>query len=139
MSKMDTCVRTRETLPVVAELSIRVAGGPDAPAEARKALRRLHSELPPELLQAVVLLASELVSNAVQHANADAIPIRVEVMRTHVHVEVADEGAGFIPDPRRPGPGTTGGWGLHLVDELASRWGVHDTVDGTRVWFEVDR
>jgi len=90
-------------------------------------------------MQVVVMLASELVSNAVQHANAESIPIRFEVLRTHVRVDVADAGAGFIPNPRRPEHGRTGGWGLHLVDELASRWGVSDTVDGTRVWFEIDR
>ena len=71
-------------MPVVAELSIRVTGGPDAPSEARSALRRFHPELPPELMQVVVLLASELVSNAVQHTRAGSIPIRFEVMRSMI-------------------------------------------------------
>jgi signal transduction histidine kinase len=123
---------------LLAELSIRVAGGPEAPGEARAALRRFHPELPPELMQIVVLLASELVANAVQHAGSDWIPIRCEVVPAHVRVEVEDDGDGFTPNPVPPSPGVAGGWGLHLVDELSSRWGVAES-GGTRVWFEVDR
>jgi anti-sigma regulatory factor (Ser/Thr protein kinase) len=128
----------RRNPPLVAELSIRVAGGPDAPGEARAALRRFNPELPPELMQIVVLLASELVANAVQHAGSDWIPIRCEVLPAVVRVEVFDDGNGFTPDPVRPVRGLVGGWGLHLVDELSSRWGVAGG-GGTRVWFEVDR
>ena len=123
---------------MVAELSIRIAGGPDAPSDARTALRRFHPELTPELMQVVVLLASELVSNAVQHARASSIPIRFEVMPSHVRVEVVDGGDGFPIEARRPDPAQTGGWGLHLVDQLASRWGVTEHA-GNRVWFEIDR
>lgn len=127
--------------PLVAELSIRVPGGPDAPAEARSALRRFHPELAPELMQVVVLLASELVSNAVRHAAASWIPIRFEVMPGYVRVEVMDEGPMF--DARtaasEPAPtGRAGGWGLRLVDEMADRWGVADGY-GKSVWFEIDR
>jgi anti-sigma regulatory factor (Ser/Thr protein kinase) len=124
--------------PLVAELSIRVAGGPDAPAEARSALRRFHPELAPELMQVVVLLASELVSNAVKHARALSIPIRCEVTPSHVRVEVSDGGKRFRPRMTELEPGQRGGWGLYLVDEMASRWGVSER-DGKSVWFEIDR
>jgi hypothetical protein len=30
-----------------------------------------------------------------------------------------------------------GGWGLSIVDALASRWGVHEGT--THVWFELER
>lgn len=129
----------RPAAPVVAELTLHIAGGPDAPAEARQALRRFHPDLAPELMQVVVLLASELVANAVRHAGSAQVLIRYEVRSGHVRVEVGDDGPGFDPtaavpeDPDRPG-----GWGLRLVDEMASRWGVADG-DGARVWFEIDR
>jgi signal transduction histidine kinase len=110
----------------------------DAPADARGALRRLDSGLSDELMQVVVLLASELVSNAVKHANADSIAVRGQVMPRCVRVEVADAGPGFNRSDLPPTPGPTSGWGLHLVDELSSRWGVVDG-DGARVWFEIDR
>jgi anti-sigma regulatory factor (Ser/Thr protein kinase) len=123
---------------VVAELSLQIAGGPDAPSEARGALHRFYPELPPELMQVIVLLASELVANAVKHANAASVAIRFAVLPEHVRVEVADEGPGFDQKPPTPDPSGVGGWGLHLVDELSSRWGVSDG-QGARVWFEVDR
>jgi anti-sigma regulatory factor (Ser/Thr protein kinase) len=123
---------------LVAELSLQIAGGPDAPSEARSALRRFHPELPAEVMQLVVLLASELVSNAVKHAAAELVKIRFQVIPEHVRVEVEDEGPGFEPIALTPQPGTIGGWGLHLVDELSSRWGVMDA-EGARVWFEIDR
>lgn len=123
---------------MVAELSLQIAGGPDAPGEARTALRRFHPELPADLMQVVVLLASELVSNAVKHARAKSVAIRFGVLPECVRVEVADEGPGFVPDPAKIDAGGVGGWGLHLVDELSDRWGVVEGA-GARVWFEVDR
>lgn len=123
--------------PVVAELSLQIAGGPGAPAEARAALRRFHPELAAELLQVVVLLASELVANAVRHAGADPIGIRFAIISDTIRVEVADEGPGFRPEIPPEEPGRAGGWGLRLVDELADRWGVAES-DGSRVWFEID-
>jgi anti-sigma regulatory factor (Ser/Thr protein kinase) len=123
---------------LVAELSLQIAGGPDAPSEARAALRRFHPELAPDLMQVIVLLASELVANAVKHARAELVAIRFAVLPGHVRVEVADEGPGFTEIPAKPEPSQVGGWGLHLVDELSSRWGVVDT-PGARVWFEIDR
>jgi anti-sigma regulatory factor (Ser/Thr protein kinase) len=123
---------------VVAELSLQIAGGPDAPGEARTALRRAHPDLPPDLMQVIVLLASELVANSVKHAGADSIAVRFTVMPRRIRVEVTDQGPGFEPDPARIDPSGVGGWGLHLVDELSSRWGVADG-PGSRVWFEIDR
>jgi anti-sigma regulatory factor (Ser/Thr protein kinase) len=124
--------------PLVADLSIRIPGGPGAPAEARSALRRFDPELRPELMQTVALLASELVSNAVLHGRGDSITLCFEVRQAHVRVEVGDDGEGFSGGPLPPDPGRRGGWGLYMVDELASRWGVADG-RGTRVWFEIDR
>jgi len=48
---------------------------------------------------------------------------------------VIDGGAGFDPEVRH----AVNGFGLRLVDKLASRWGVERESNTTRVWFEVDR
>ena len=87
----------------------------------------------------IALLASELVANAVRHAEAAMVGIRFEVMPSHVRVEVADEGPGFDPASLPAEPSRAGGWGLRLVDEMSSRWGVADGEQGARVWFEIDR
>jgi nitrate/nitrite-specific signal transduction histidine kinase len=139
---MSTVGQSRSPLPekppLVAELSVRIPGGPGAPAEARDALRRFHPELAPELMQIVALLASELVSNAVRHARAESVELCFGVAARHVRVEVADNGRGFAGKPRAPIANQPGGWGLYIVERLASRWGVTQD-DGTRVWFEIDR
>ena len=44
--------------------------------------------------------------------------------------------AGTCPVLRAVGPSSTSGWGLQLVDRLASEWGV-ETGTGTRVWCEI--
>ena len=123
---------------LVSHLSLRIAGGPGAPAEARKALRRFHPELPAELFQTVALLASELVSNAVLHSRSKHIDLSSNVVAACVRVEVANAGPSFSALPvSQPVPGVPGGWGLYMVDELASRWGVSQ--QPTMVWFEIDR
>ena len=56
-----------------------------------------------------------------------------------VRVEVTDDGRGFSP-PEAPMPhgDGSGGWGLQLVDRVASAWGV-EVDDATCVWFELAR
>lgn len=83
------------------------------------------------------LLVSEVVSNSVRHAGlgaADAIEVRVRGSRAMLHVDVIDPGPGFEPEVR-PRQGD-GGWGLWLIDQLATRWGVEHG-DTTRVWFDL--
>jgi signal transduction histidine kinase len=89
-------------------------------------------------MQIVVLLASELVSNAVKHGGAESVGLRCAVAADHVRVEVRDNGPGFARRIVKPDPSGVGGWGLHLVDELSSRWGIVGG-EGARVWFEVAR
>lgn len=81
------------------------------------------------------LLTSELVTNAVKHAATpllvnltfDTFTVRVEIIDTGNEMPALVE----IPD--------TGGYGLRIVDRLASRWGVEQVPDaGKNVWFELD-
>lgn len=90
--------------------------------------------------ETVVLLVSELVSNAVQHGGPhgpDAtVGIQIEARRDRVRVGVTDAGAG---DPRL-GDGAIdrpSGRGLLLVEALASRWGCDRLPVGKTVWFEL--
>jgi anti-sigma regulatory factor (Ser/Thr protein kinase) len=117
-----------------------------APAAARKALTALNGSL--HLLSSVrladvQLLVSELVTNAVRHANSPESLVGLSVLATEdvVRVEVSDGGRGFTPEPGatlREHDATAGGWGLPIVEAIAQRWGVEHG-DGTTVWFEVDR
>jgi anti-sigma regulatory factor (Ser/Thr protein kinase) len=124
-------MRLERTLPVA----------PEAASEARHALDGLSGELPDGRMRDVRLLVSELVTNAVRHANletSDVIELVVELADTALRVEVHDPGGGFVPSAPSPDPARPSGWGLYLVSELADRWGV-DSDGTTLVWFELDR
>jgi anti-sigma regulatory factor (Ser/Thr protein kinase) len=113
-----------------------------APSVARAAASRGCDalNLSPSLCQTLVLLVSEIVSNAVLHSDAHAdmpIVLSTRVTEDAIRVAVTDTGDGFSPKPRNPG-GARGGYGLYLVEKTARCWGV-DRVGGTRVWFELPR
>ena len=81
------------------------------------------------------LLVSELVTNALLHADA---PRRLRLFRDRVlTVEVADAG-GQTPQLRETGEQEEGGRGMFLVGELAHRWGSRITRNGKVVWAELE-
>ncbi len=105
--------------------------------QARHALRRLG--LPGPLGEHAELLLSELVTNSVRHVGLredDLIRITADWSETRLKVQVRG-GRGVLPAPVsgsiRPAPGAESGWGLYLVNRLASRWG---TAAGG-YWFEL--
>ena len=120
------------------ELILR--GGKDAAADARRAIAEHHPTLPQPVQDDLLLLVTELVTNAIRHGGAaDNRPILVEVgaRRGRIRVQVVDPGVDFDA-PARPGNGdSNGGWGLFLVDKIAESWGVCPAPAGTCVWFEV--
>jgi anti-sigma regulatory factor (Ser/Thr protein kinase) len=83
-----------------------------------------------------VLLVSELATNAVLHARTQ---FRIEVVVDADVVRVAVFDQSPVRPSRRNFSDTSGsGRGLHLVDELATSWGVDEEPPaGKRVWFEV--
>lgn len=86
---------------------------------------------------AVELLVSELVTNAVMHARSP-VDVAVVLHRDVVRIEVGDRSAD-MPQPQRPAPDARSGRGLELVGQLASGWGVQARQGGKVVWFEVPR
>jgi anti-sigma regulatory factor (Ser/Thr protein kinase) len=120
-------------------ISLRLRGGPEAGARARRALSKLRADIDPPLMETLRLLVTELVSNSVRHAHSETVILKVLVGRAAVLTEVTDEGPGFDPtDAGTPGTDDSG-WGLFLVERLADRWGVSQDSGATRVWFELRR
>jgi two-component sensor histidine kinase len=119
------------------DLELNMARGTSAPAEARSAVRALRPDLDADIISDATLLVSELVSNAVKYGEG-RIQLRVRTRGTrHVLVEVLDEGVGFVPSADRRTRFPSGGFGLKLVDRIATSWGVQAA--RTLVWFVIDR
>ena len=111
---------------------------PRAPAKARRVIDELGPAIDPEVKGDVVLLVSELVTNSVKYGAEGDLKLVIDAPEPRrLRIEVINEGASFEPKPRERPRTEPGGWGLHLVETLADRWGVH--AGSTHVWFEIDR
>ena len=119
------------------------------PAEFGRARRWARSRLAGSgiaadepLAETLILLVSELVTNAVVHTGCPAV-LRLSlpcqaVEAATVRLEVADAST-RAPVPRCADGDATGGRGLALVDGLADRWGWSREGTGKRIWCELDR
>jgi DNA-binding NarL/FixJ family response regulator len=90
-----------------------------------------------ELVDTVSLLLSELVSNAVMHAESPS-EVVVRLHEDRLRIEVADRNA-TIPHRRPPDDRSPSGRGIALVEKLADAWGLELEAGGKRIWFEVRR
>ncbi|MEV8535682.1 ATP-binding protein [Streptomyces sp. NPDC051211] len=124
-------------------LQVQLEVGPD-PAEVGRARRWARSRLAGSgigddepLAETLILLISELVTNAVVHTGCPAV-LRMLLGGPGVRVEVADA-SDRPPAPRHAAGDDTGGRGLELVDGLADRWGWQREGAGKRIWCEIDR
>jgi anti-sigma regulatory factor (Ser/Thr protein kinase) len=119
---------------------LRLPAEPIAPALARAGARGAMPDLSERTAADLALLLTEVVSNAVRHASSDPgdeIVIRL-FGHTRIRAEVVDGGPGFEPVAAlQPNGDRTSGWGLYLLDSIASAWGVEQLPGGTTVWFEL--
>jgi hypothetical protein len=134
-------------------LQVQLEVGAD-PAEVGRARRWVRSRLAGSGIQAdeplaetLILLVSELVTNAVVHTGRPAVLRMVlpgvqeeppECPGGIVRVEVADS-CERPPSPRHADGDETNGRGLELVDGLADRWGWRPEGAGKAIWCEIDR
>ena len=85
------------------------------------------------------VVVTEIVSNAVRHAGLapdDRLELAIDERPHTVRVEVVQPGPPFTI-PRATSPmDAASGWGLLLVQRVASRWGI--ATNPTRVWVEID-
>jgi hypothetical protein len=89
----------------------------------------------PYLTGDVVLVASELATNAILHA---ASPYRLTLSRTGGSVRVALQDVADSPaEPRVPSADDTHGRGMVIVAALSRRWGCDPLPEGKVVWAEL--
>lgn len=120
------------------KVEVELPAGRDAPARARLLLEELKG-VDEETLADARLVLSELVANSVRHAGLgpdDHIRVEVDEQPDVVRIHVVDPGPGFEPHVTHQRSLRASRWGLFLVDQIASRWGIA-TKGQTTVWCEI--
>jgi anti-sigma regulatory factor (Ser/Thr protein kinase) len=124
-------------------VELRIRAKPENLGRIRRAL--VGMKLPDQVIREGTLLTSELVTNSIRHAGLgpeDYIDVAATWSGTVLRVIVRDSGSeGPPPEIEagsiRPSPGGQSGWGLYLVDKLATRWGTN--LEGLAgFWFELE-
>ncbi|MEU3264390.1 ATP-binding protein [Streptomyces bacillaris] len=112
---------------------------PESVRPARRYVREAAAYQEPsieeDVLDTLELLASELVTNAVRYGSepGDSFKVTVAAEPGKCRLEVHDTRR-RAPRLRPPADQRTRGRGLHLVEALASRWGVAERPFGKVVW-----
>ncbi len=127
----------------VAHLAFWVVATPRAVRAARRAIDCLAEWIPKDRMRDLQMIVSELVTNSVRHAGLEpssSVGIDVVVQPGSVRGRVSDPGVGFDPAAvPAPQTGQIGGWGLHIVRQMARSWDVARpaTGGGVEVSFEL--
>ena len=106
-----------------------------APALAHAALAATTIGIPVEAFDSAALLTSELVTNSVRYSGSAWVEVAFTLGIGMLRIEVSDQSRQTV-QPRTPD--IDGGWGLRLVGELATRWGVDRQRAGKTIWVELD-
>jgi anti-sigma regulatory factor (Ser/Thr protein kinase) len=118
--------------------SVTIPGRPQDVRAARTFVAKALGELGP-ITDTGVLLASELVTNAVRHSSSGAPggTVMLVVLETAggVRIEVSDNGSDFSSPIVKDEVLSSDGHGLFLVASLAQQWGYLRDEAGTTVWF----
>lgn len=132
----DVAFLIARTHPLAADrvASWDVPSDPSAVREVRDNTARQLTEWGLEdLAFSTELIASELVTNAIKHADG---PIGLRLIRDRTLIcEVSDAG-NTSPHMRRAHSTDEGGRGLFLVAQVAQRWGTRYTATGKTIWAE---
>ena len=106
-------------------------------SDARRFVLDHAPELPPETQDSLVLLTSELVTNAVLHARTE-IELGITIADDSILVTVHD--LDLARPEQDPYSAREGGWGLGLVSALADTSAMHtDPAGGKVAWFRLGR
>jgi serine/threonine-protein kinase RsbW len=135
--------RTSEESESGGSVELRFPAAPENLRRIRRALEGIR--LPNQVIGDATLLTTELVTNSIRHAGLgpdDYIDVTATWSGTVLRVIVRDSGSGgpppeIVAGSIRPSPERQSGWGLYLVDKLATRWGTN--LEGSAgFWFELE-
>lgn len=111
---------------------------PASVSKSRRFTEEATADLAPDYREAIVLMVSELATNALVHATS-GFEVRIDRDATTVRTTVTDNGEG-APNLSFPEDTEPHGRGLRVVQELSDEWGT--TVDpdsaGKSAWFSLE-
>lgn len=115
-----------------------VPRSPQASAELRSLLWTTFAcwRVSGEQLDDAALVLSELVGNAVRHADGPSLSVRLRRSGEVLRIAVQDDSPA-PPQWRDASWGDETGRGMHIVDALSSRWGWEPHPTGKVVWADV--
>jgi anti-sigma regulatory factor (Ser/Thr protein kinase) len=116
--------------------SVAFPAATTAPGDARRfTVQTLHEWGINAVSEEAELIVSELVTNALRHANSRS-RVALSASDSCLRIEVADDGEGSAVR-RHAVPEDTSGRGLMLVEAMADRWGSHHDGHEHVVWCEI--
>jgi two-component sensor histidine kinase len=122
---------------VVASHHLHLDPVPRLVADARRFVLQHAPELADETRDALVLLTSELVTNAILHART---PLELGITVADESVLVAVHDLDLALPEQVPYANREGGWGLGLVQALAEEAEIRSDPDGGKTaWFRISR
>jgi hypothetical protein len=114
---------------------VRLTRKPAAAAEARSqirvAIRDWKVPVDPDI---AILLASDLVTNAITQGNGETLTLAIRCSRGHLRIDVYDQSRSLPLGMNEPA-GTDAGRGLVLVAALSTEWGSFRTPAGKAMYF----
>jgi hypothetical protein len=133
---LDEALRAVEQPPHRRFHRVPLPNSPTAPLLARAAVRAACELWDVRgLCDDAVLVVSELVENAVRHANSESV-LRVELRPTGLSLAVRDHDPAppLLEFPSQDVPGHRG---VQLVDRLSAAWGFSPSSDGGKIVWAV--
>lgn len=106
-----------------------------APVARRWLVHQLFG-FPEDLVDAAILLTSELVANAVLHAGTPSM-VSLHHFSDRIRIGVVDANP-TLPAYKEYGTSAVTGRGLTLLDKVATTWGTTALPGGKVVWFELE-
>jgi hypothetical protein len=126
--------RTDASERVAIELSLE----PESAARARAAISPLEPHADASSLDDVRLLVTELLADALAtepRPENGRVNVEAQAQDGVTRVAVRFDDVALQLPVKKPQPAEQG-WGVYLVQTLATRWGAHRTDASTYVWFE---
>ena len=100
-------------------------------SQVRVAIRDWKIPVDPDI---ALLLASDLVTNAIMHGAGETLTLAIRCSRGHLRIDVYDQSRSLPPGLDLPA-GTDAGRGLVLVAALSTEWGSFRTPAGQAMYF----